>query len=1022
MVEEETTDKEKTKVLEEKQLRNIGEASTSKPSASDTDMNKSLTQDFPVVGIGASAGGLAAFEAFFSAIPKDSNSGMAFVLVQHLDPNHKSILTELIGRYTDMPVYEVKDGMVVQPDCVYVIPPNHNMFFESGTLQLQKMTNEHGQRLPIDLFLHSLAQSNQELAIGIILSGTGSDGTLGVREIKAEGGMVMVQSPESSEYDGMPRSAIATGLVDYILEPAEMPAQLIAYVTQIFGKRPQMTPKTEDSMKKILNLLRIQTGHDFSHYKQNTVIRRIDWRIDIKNIKSLDEYVSYLEKEPAEVEALFNELLIGVTSFFRNPTAFEALQKKVIPNLFTSKHPDSAIRIWVPGCSTGEEAYSIGILLQEQMEMLKRVFKIQIFATDISRRAIEDARRGVYPPSISIDISPERLERFFIKDSAGIYSIQKSIRDMIVFSEHDIIKDPPFSKLDLLSCRNMLIYMDGELQKKLIPLFHYALNTDGFLFLGPSETLGEFENLFDTLDRKSKLYRKKDSSVSVGRFPIETFIPPQREGREIQRLSGKVPIERKPQLRELTERTLLHYYAPVGVLVNQNGDILYIHGRTGMYLEPSPGEASQNILKMAREGLRQELTTALHKATVNNELVFYPSLQVKTNGDFTTVNLTVRPVVTGLGVGGPKLFLITLEELPKWEQSQIEKAPAVDVGKGACEKSTEVDVRILELKRELKNKEENIKAYNEELETSNEELKSFNEELQSINEELQSTNEELETSKEELQSVNEELVTVNAELQNKLAELSQVINDSNNLIAGTDIGTIFVDYQLHILRFTPAVTQIINLIPTDVGRPVGDIVSNLLSYDRLVEDAKEVLDTLVPKDIEVQNKKGTWYLLRIRPYRTIENVIKGIVIIFIDITEIKQAKDILKESETVRRLAAVVQNASDAIVLQDLEGRILAWNPEAERMYRWSEAEALTMKISSLVPESRREEELAIMKKLSLAEVLEPYRTQRLTKDGRIVDVWLTATSLVNKDGNVYAITTTEREIKSKDMKKESHG
>ncbi len=417
--------------------------------ASDADSNKSLQKDFPIVGIGASAGGLAAFEAFFSAIPDDIEPGMAFVLVQHLDPNHKSILTDLIRRYTRMPVYEVEDGMVVQPNCVYVIPPNYNMVLEYGTLQLQKPTKPHGQRLPIDLFFRSLAQSKQELAIGIILSGTGSDGTLGVRAIKAEGGMVMAQSPESSEYDGMPRSAIATGLVDYILPPAEMPAQLIAYVTEAFGKRPQVVLKAEDVMKKIFNLLRIQTGHDFSHYKQNTINRRIERRMAIKNIKSVDEYAHYLEQNHAEVEALFHDLLIGVTSFFRNPTAFEALQKKVIPDIFTGKHPDSAIRIWVPGCSTGEEAYSIGILFQEQMEMLKQIFKVQIFATDIDSRAIEQARNGVYPPIISIDVSPERLNRFFTQDSDGNYRIQKSIRDMIIFSEQDIIKDPPFSKLDL---------------------------------------------------------------------------------------------------------------------------------------------------------------------------------------------------------------------------------------------------------------------------------------------------------------------------------------------------------------------------------------------------------------------------------------------------------------------------------------------------------------------------------------------------------------------------------------------
>lgn len=1009
--EKKTTGKEEIEKSKEEQLDTTEENPISKPPAPDADSNKSPKEDFPIVGIGASAGGLAAFEAFFSAISDDIKTGMAFVLVQHLDPTHKSILSDLIGRYTRMPVYEVKESMVVQPDCVYVISPNHDLVIEYGVLQIQEPAEPRGHRLPIDLFFRSLAQNKQEMAIGIVLSGTGNDGTLGIRAIKTEGGMVMVQSPESSEYDGMPRSAIATGLADYILAPAEMPAQLIAYVNQVFGKRPHVVPKAEDVMKKIFSLLRIQTGHDFSHYKQNTINRRIERRMAIQNVKNVDEYVRHLEQKPAEVEALFRDLLIGVTSFFRNPTAFEALQKKVIQNLFTGKHPDSTIRIWVPGCSTGEEAYSIGILLQEQMEMLKQIFKVQIFATDIDKKAIEKARSGVYPATISIDISPERLERFFTRDSGGNYRIQKSIRDMMIFSEQDIIKDPPFSRLDLLSCRNVLIYMEKELQKKLIPLFHYALNPGGFLFLGPSETVGELESLFDTLDRKSKLYRKKD--ISGGLPLIGTFIPPRLESRETKKCSGKASFEGKSQLRELAEQTLLQYYSPVGVLVNETGDILYIHGRTGMYLEPAPGEAGLNILKMAREGLQSKLTMALHEAVTRKEPIFNSVLRVKTNGDFTTINLTLRPVGRGPDAAiGPNLFLVTFEELPEWEQIQTGKSAAADAGEGTSENSMEIDAHILELKRELQAKEERIKAYSEELETSNEELKSSNEEMQSINEELQSTNEELETSKEELQSVNEELTTVNTELQNKVTDLSQAINDMNNLMAGTDIGTIFVDYQLRIVRFTPAVTQVINLIPTDVGRPVGHIVSNLSGYDRLVEDIKEVLDTLTLKDIEVQTIKGTWYLLRIRPYRTLENVIQGAVITFTDITEMKRAREILKESEAMRLLAAVVHDANDAVTLQDMRGNILAWNPMAERMYGWSEAEALTMNISSLVPKNRKEEEMEALKKLSQAKILEPYRTQRLTKEGQIVEVWLTATSLTNEAGKVYAIATTEREIK----------
>jgi two-component system, chemotaxis family, CheB/CheR fusion protein len=1021
MVEKIAKSKEKIKKSKEEQLHTAEEIPIIKPPAPDTDSNKSSIVDFPIVGIGASAGGLDAFEKLFSAIPDDTNLGVAVVVIQHLDPNHKSMLTELIGRYTRIPVYEVKDGMVVQPNCVYVIPPNNDMILESGRLQLQEPIEPRGFRLPINLFFRSLALNKQEMSIGIILSGTGEDGTLGVHAIKDVGGMVMVQSPESSEYDGMPRSAIASGMADYILPPAEMPAQLIAYVNQAFGKRPHIAPKAEDTMKRIFNLIRTKTGHDFSDYKQNTIIRRIERRMAITNVNSLDEYVRYLEQNLAEVDELFKDLLIGVTSFFRNPMAFEALQEKVISNLFTGRHPDSVIRIWVPGCSTGEEAYSIGILLKEQMEILKKNFKVQIFATDIDSRAIVKARSGVYPSTVSIDISQERLKRFFTQDSSGNYRIQKNIRDMIVFSEQDIIKEPPFSKLDLLSCRNLLIYMDKKLQKKLIPLFHYSLNKGGFLFLGPSETLSEFDYLFETVDRKSKLFRKKD--VSSGHLLIGTFIPPRLESRETQEPFNKAPVESEPKLRELTEQTMLQHYASVGVLVNQMGDIFYINGRTGMYLEPAFGKAGpSNILKMAREGLKQELIMALHTAVLLKEPVFRYGLRVKTNGDFTKVNLALRPVAIGSDESyGQNLFLVIIEEAKTSEQSQIGKDTAIGGSESACEKSIDVDTCILELKRELQIKEENLKAFNEELETSNEELKSSNEEMQSINEELQSTNEELETSKEELQSVNEELTTVNTELQNKVADLSQAINDMNNLLAGTGIGTIFVDNQLHITRFTPQVTQVMNLIPTDVGRPVGHTVSNLLGYDCLMEDIHEVLGTLAPKDIEVQTKKGAWYLLRIRPYRTIEDVIKGAVLTFTDITEIKRVMEIMKEANTMRRLAAVVHEANDAIILQDMEGRILAWNPRAESIYGWSEAEALKLNISALVPEDRREEELVVLKKLSRAEILEPYHTQRLTKDGQILEVWLTATSLVNEAGEAYNIATIEREIKSKNTKKEGN-
>jgi two-component system CheB/CheR fusion protein len=966
---------------------------------------------FPIVGIGASAGGLAAFEAFFSAMPASTDPGMAFVLVQHLAPDHKSILTDLVKRYTRMQVFEVEDGMTVNPNCAYIIPPNRDMAFLNGALQLLEPSSPRGQRLPIDFFFRSLAQDQHDRAICIVLSGTGSDGTQGVRAIKGEGGMVMAQNPESTEYDGMPRSVIATGLVDYVLPPAEMPAQLLTYVARAFGKPGQriapLPPKSENTLKKICILLRAQTGHDFSQYKQNTLTRRVERRMAVQQIERVEEYIHYLQQNAAEVKALFCDLLIGVTSFFRDRDAFEALEKQVIPRLLSQKPAGAAVRIWVPGCSTGEEAYSIAILLEEQMEAQKQHFKIHVFATDIDSRAVEQARGGVYPASIAADVSPERLARFFTQEPDGsAYRIRKGIRDMLVFSEQNVIKDPPFSKLDLISCRNLLIYLGGELQKKLVPLFHYALNPDGFLFLGTSETVGDFAHLFATLDRKLKVYQRKANDPGERRPPMGTLLPSIPDGGAGRRPPGQASGESKPQLRELTEQALLQQYAPAGALVNDRGDILYLHGRTGQYLEPAPGEAGMNILKMAREGLRRDLTMALHNAASHREPVRNPGLRVRTNGDFTTINLTVQPVAPSHDAAAqPTLFLVVFEEAPGPDQQPPEKVAVVDAGEVAGESA-----RIAALMQELRAKEEYLQTTNEELETSNEELKSSNEEMQSVNEELQSTNEELETSKEELQSVNEELATVNVELQTKVGDLSQAINDMNNLLAGTGIGTIFVDHQLRILRFTPTVTKVINLILSDVGRPVGHIVSNLIGYDRLVPDVQSVLDTLTPKEVEVQTQAGEWYMLRIRPYRTQENVIEGAVITFVDITEMKRVQEALREANALCRLAVVLRDAHDAISVQDLEGRILAWNAAAERIYGWSEAEALAMNTCDRIPVSRRAEELAVVARLCKADILEPYCTQRIAKNGRTLDVWLTATALTNETGQVYAIATTERE------------
>ena len=973
---------------------------------------------FPIVGIGASAGGLAAFEAFFAGMPQGADPGMAFVLVQHLAPDHKSILADLVRRYTRMQVFEVEDGMQVHINCAYIIPPNRDMAFLNGHLQLLEPSAPRGQRLPIDYFFRSLAQDQHERAIGIILSGTGSDGTAGVRAIKGDAGMVIVQSPDSTEFDGMPRSALATGLVDFELPPNEMANQLITYVARAFGTLPRLggivAPQTENSLKRIFILLRAQTGHDFSQYKPSTIHRRIERRMAVHQIETLESYVKFLQLSPGEVEALFRDLLIGVTNFFRDTDAFTMLEQQILPKLFADKPAGGVLRVWVPGCSTGEEAYSIAILMQERIEALKQSYTVQVFATDIDSRAIATARAGLYPNSIAADITPSRLARFFAAEpDASAYRIHKVIRDMLVFSEQDIIKDPPFSRLDLLSCRNLLIYLGPELQKKLIPLFHYALKPGGILFLGTSEGVGDFGDLFAVLDRKTKIYQRKQDFQGMQRAAVDrlAFLPPMSGPASHLRASGKAASSAKLPLRELTEQALLQQIAPTGALVNEHGDVLYLHGRFGMYMELVPGEASvNNVLKMAREGLRAALVTALHKAVITHSTVRVAGLRVRTNEATHQINLSVRPVLGTTAhqvsdAGPAQLFLVILEEVSAPE-ADTTPVSATTPAKG---EDATTQAQIAALREELRAKDEYIQSTHEQLESSTEELKSSNEEMQSVNEELQSTNEELETSKEELQSVNEELATVNNELQTKVIDLSRLNNDMNNLLAGTGIATVFVDHQLRILRFTPTASEILNLILADVGRPVGHIVSNLRGYDSLAADVKTVLDTLAPKDVQVQTTQDKWFNLRIRPYRTLDNVIEGAVISFVDATDSVQQHEALRKANDLLHLAVVVRDAHDAITVQDLTGRTLAWNPGAERLYGWSEAQALALNVRERIPESLRAGALETLARLSRTEILQPYLTQRLTASGAVLEVSIISTALLDDKGQMYAIATTER-------------
>lgn len=875
------------------------------PADQSAKATKTKTQNpkpFPIVGIGASAGGLEALEAFISHIPPDQN--MAFVIIQHLSPSHKSIMASLLGKRTRMTVREIKDGTKVQPDSVYLNPPNKNVAIINSKLHLSLFHEIHGARLPIDYFFRSLAKDQGEKAICVVLSGTGTDGTLGLKAIKGAGGLTMAQEEIQAKYPGMPRSAIDTGMVDFILPVEKMPDELAKYVRHPYIRGP-VTEESEEHpfsmfVDKIFIQIRSQTGHDFSHYKRSTIHRRIQRRMAVHQIDKIADYVRYLQRVPGETDILFKDLLIGVTNFFRDPEAFKALKEKVLPNLLKDKTRDTPLRVWVAGCATGEEAYSIAILLLETMEEMKNHVELQIFATDLDHEALDYARSAAYPDSIAADVSPQRLDRFFVKED-NTYKIKKKIREMVIFADQNLIKDPPFSRLDIVCCRNLLIYMDSYLQKKILPLFNYTLVPGGAMFLGSSESIGDFIDLFQPVDIKWKIYRRKEAflerAADYHGVPLfKTLLPLENCGKhEKNKMPGKL------EARHLIEKVILDNYAPPCVLVNERYEILYFIGHTDRYLASPAGEPSFNILKMAREGLRYKLNAALHKVINQKKAVVEEGVRVKQNGDFRTVNLVVRPFVEP---DFPQNLIMVLFDDKTSPPSSAGKKRRPATGK-------EADPQIAALEQELYSTKEYLQTIIEELETSNEELKSTNEELQSVNEELQSTNEELETSKEELQSTNEELVTVNAELQKKVEELSQANNDMSNLLASTDIGTIFLDDALCIKRFTPAITSIFNLIPSDMGRPISHITSNM-DNDRLQRDAREVLKTLVWKEQTIQTGDGKWYAMHIKPYRTTENVIDGLVITFMDISHLKQVEEFLRES--VEQYRALAENSRDYIL------------------------------------------------------------------------------------------------------------
>jgi len=850
-----------------------------RPSPSDTPAKKATP--FPIVGIGSSAGGLEALEQFLRHVTE--NCGIAFVIVQHLDPTHKGIMPELLQRVTAMEVFQVRDRMRVKPNCVYVIPPNKEMSILHGVLHLFDPTATRGLRLPIDFFFQSLAADRHENSIGVILSGMGSDGTQGLRAIKKNGGIALVQDPTSAKFDSMPKSIIKAGLADIVAPVEDLPGKIIDFLRHavvITSGGPRLEEKDQSALEKVLILLRAKTGNDFSLYKKNTIYRRIERRMGIHQLDRIGSYVRYLQDNPQEIELLFKELLIGVTSFFRDPEVWEQVREQAIPRLLENYPAGGCLRAWSTGCSTGEEAYSLAIVFKEALEQTKPAghFTMQIFATDLDQDAIDYARRAAYPAKIAAEMTPERLQRFFTKDM-GSYRVCKEIREMVTFATQNVIMDAPFTKLDILVCRNLLIYLTPELQKKVIPLFHYSLNPGGVLFLGSAESVSTFTDLFAPLNTKSRLFRKRESLLPAEPLSFPATLVSQRPGvsKELQMMKPAVNIQ------SLADQLLLQHYSPSAVLTNSKGDILYISGRTGKYLEPAAGKANWNIFAMAREGLSFELGSAFQKALRQKEAVTVKGLKSGADGAAQSVDVTVQVISEPEALQG-MVMIVFRDVTTVPEKKKNGRAKSGPPGNAA----------MAELEQGLQHSREELQTTREEMHSSQEELTSTNEELQSTNEELQSTNEELTTSREEMQSLNEELQTVNAEQQAKMDEFSRVNDDMRNLLNSTEIVTVFLDNHLHIRRFTPGADKLFKLIPGDVGRPLSDIVTDLL-YPEMEEESREVLRKLAFSEKQISTTNGRWYSVRIMPYRTIENVIAGVVITFANITTAKKLENELRE-------------------------------------------------------------------------------------------------------------------------------
>jgi len=829
----------------------------------------------PVVGIGASAGGIDALKHLIPSIPPDS--GIAYVVVQHLAPDYESMLYKILARDSQIPVTEVSGATDIEANHIYVIPPDATLLIADGRLHTSKPAEQRGYRTPIDNFFISLAEARRENAACVILSGTGSDGTLGLRAVKEHGGLTIAQ--EGAEYDGMMRSAVSTGLVDFVLPAEKIPSKIFeyfTYLTEVDGKKGPdgVLNEAANSLTQICALLHARTGHDFSGYKDKTVARRVQRRMQVLQLDNVPEYIARLRKDPQELDALLQDLLIGVTNFFRDKRAFDALEKEVIPKLFEGKGADDTVRVWVAGCSTGEEAYSIAILLREHMPKGHNAPKLQIFASDIDEEALQVARTGRFSSAIARDVPAKWLERYFVRED-GTYRIASELREICLFSAHNLLHDAPFSKLDLVCCRNLLIYLTPELQSRLVPLFHYALNDGGYLFLGTSENVTRHPRLFSNVDKNHRIFQRRPQMEK--RLPEFPLTASDHSGRKIA--PALRPAIEHESIQSLAERQVLDRYSPAYVIIDANGDMLHASGRTGKYLELAPGAPKTDIFSMARRGLRPDLRAAVHKSVSTGQVSIQGNIAVGTNGGQQTVDLIVQPL------------------RPKTSQDQLYLVVFQDVGgiKASAEQEGETvedveSANMRQLEMELRAAKERLQTMTEELESSNEELKSGNEELSSMNEELQSANEELETSKEELQSINEELQTVNSELNARVEELSRANSDIANLLESTQIATVFLDRDLTVKSFTPAAKDLFRLVESDTGRPISHVRARF-DADTVQEDAERVLRTLSTIERQVgSNYNDARYIMRILPYRTVDNIIAGVVITFVDVTKIVKAE------------------------------------------------------------------------------------------------------------------------------------